>query len=121
MDAIRSSVIDKDLNKFFQITKRHKPYFMTITCDTTKIGKKTIPAAVHPFDKTGRPQLVTKKSNENYYNLINEFKKITGVGVLLNTSFNLHGEPIVFSQGCDKDTQKSGLKYLFLEIILLKK
>ena len=116
------SVIDKDLNKFFQITKRHKPYFMTIACDTTKIGKKTIPAAVHPFDKTGRPQLVTKKSNENYYNLINEFKKITGVGVLLNTSFNLHGEPIVFSpRDAIKTLKKSGLKYLFLGNYLIEK
>ena len=84
--------------------------------------EKTIPAAVHPFDKTGRPQLVTKKSNENYYNLINEFKKITGVGVLLNTSFNLHGEPIVFSpRDAIKTLKKSGLKYLFLGNYLIEK
>ena len=51
-----------------------------------------IPAAVHPFDKTCRPQFVSKITNPKYYNLIKEFKKITGLGVLLNTSFNLHGE-----------------------------
>lgn len=116
------SIIDKDLNKFFQIKKNQKPYFMTIACDTTEIGKKTIPAAVHPFDKTGRPQLVTKRSNKDYYNLINEFKKITGVGVLLNTSFNLHGEPIVFSpRDAIKTLKKSGLKYLFIGDYLIEK
>ena len=52
--------------------------------------------------------------------MINEFKKITGVGVLLNTSFNLHVNNRFLSKGCDKTLKKSGLKYLFLEIILLK-
>ena len=47
------SVIDKDLNKFFQITKRHKPYFMTIACDTTKIGKKLFQQLFIPLTKPG--------------------------------------------------------------------
>ena len=54
-----------------------------------------ISAAVHPFDKTCRPQFVSKLINPEYHNLISEFKKISKIGVLLNTSFNLHGEPIV--------------------------
>ncbi|NQY73406.1 MAG: hypothetical protein HRT90_01440, partial [Candidatus Margulisbacteria bacterium] len=54
-----------------------------------------IPAAVHPADETVRPQVVTKEANPRYYSLIKAFKKKTGVGCLLNTSFNLHGYPIV--------------------------
>jgi carbamoyltransferase len=53
-----------------------------------------IPAAVH-VDGTSRPQTVSKKTNLFYWNIINEFKTITGIPVILNTSFNLKDEPIV--------------------------
>lgn len=68
---------------------------MSIGFRTTAKGKEALRAATHPSDATVRPNTVTEKSNRGYYTLINEFKKITGVGGLLNTSFNLHGEPIV--------------------------
>ena len=55
---------------------------------------KTFPAVIH-VDGSVRPQVVKKKYNKNYYKLLKEFKKITGHGVLLNTSFNIQGEPIV--------------------------
>ena len=48
-------------------------------------------------DFSARIQTVNRKVNEKYWNLINEFKKLTGVGVLINTSFNVRGEPIVNS------------------------
>jgi carbamoyltransferase len=116
------SVIDKDLNKFFIIRKNHKPYFMTTACNTTELGRRKIPAAIHPFDKTARPQLVLKKYNHSYDDLINEFKKISGVGVILNTSFNLHGEPIVFTpKDAIKTLKKSGLKYLYIGNYLVEK
>ncbi len=50
---------------------------------------------MHPADFTARPQILEKEANPSYYDLISEFEKITGVGALLNTSFNLHGDPIV--------------------------
>ena len=55
---------------------------------------KEIPAVTH-VDGTGRLQTVSKESNELYYSLINEFYKITGVPVIINTSMNVMGEPIV--------------------------
>ena len=58
-----------------------------------KIKRKFIPGVTH-IDGSGRLQTVTKLQNENYYNLINEFYKITGVPIVLNTSFN-ENEPIV--------------------------
>ena len=56
--------------------------------------QKIIPAVTHA-DGTGRLQTVSRKTNERFYRLIEEFGKITEVPVILNTSFNLKGEPIV--------------------------
>tara|TARA_B100001540_G_C15386767_1_gene452586 strand:- start:306 stop:599 length:294 start_codon:yes stop_codon:yes gene_type:complete len=58
--------------------------------------KKKVPGVCH-VDNTGRVQTVDKASNLKFYNLINEFYKITKIPLLLNTSFNLNGEPIVMS------------------------
>ena len=54
-----------------------------------------LPGVIHPADKSTRPQMLKKEDNPDYYNLIKEFEKITGLPVLLNTSFNLHGDAIV--------------------------
>jgi len=70
--------------------------YMTITFDCTPDMKKRCPAVVH-IDGTARPQLVTEKSNKSFYHIINEYKKITGLSSLINTSFNMHEEPIVCS------------------------
>lgn len=72
----------------------HSP-FMTIAYESTELARRELVAAIHPADYTLRPQFVSKKTNERYYGLIKEFEKLTGIGGLLNTSFNLHGEPIV--------------------------
>lgn len=69
--------------------------YMTMAFDATELAKKDLVAAVHPSDFTLRPQFVEKKHNPQYHNLISEFENITGIGGLLNTSLNLHGEPIV--------------------------
>ena len=61
----------------------------------TKVRKpEQIPAVTH-IDGTGRLQTVSKDANPLYYDLINEFYKITGVPVVINTSMNVKGEPIV--------------------------
>ncbi|TGN18255.1 carbamoyltransferase C-terminal domain-containing protein [Leptospira idonii] len=69
--------------------------FMTVAFDSTELARKHLAAAIHPADFTVRPQILTVERNANYYALIQAFEKHTGVGALLNTSFNLHGEPIV--------------------------
>jgi len=69
---------------------------MIISFKVKKIMKKIAPAVVH-IDNTVRVQTVTKKDNKRYYDLINYFYKLTNVPILLNTSFNLKGEPIVNS------------------------
>jgi carbamoyltransferase len=68
--------------------------FMTITFDCTERMKRESPAAVH-VDGTARPQLVTPTSNPSFYRIISEYHKLTGIPSVINTSFNMHEEPIV--------------------------
>lgn len=74
--------------------EHHDPFMITVI-EVADEYKAKIPAVVH-VDGTARPQMVNKKVNPRYWNLINEFKKITGIPMLLNTSFNVQ-EPIVCS------------------------
>ncbi|MCS3700162.1 carbamoyltransferase [Salinibacter ruber] len=68
--------------------------FMTITFDCTEEMKDRSPAVVH-IDGTARPQLIKEEENPSYYQILNEYKQITGIPSLINTSFNMHEEPIV--------------------------
>lgn len=83
------SILEEDSKKFFDTS--YSPYMLEVA--KVKDYNK-IPSVCH-IDKTARVQTVNKTQNYDYYNLINEFKKITGIPCLLNTSFNDHGEPIV--------------------------
>ena len=68
--------------------------FMTITFDCTEIMKKTCPGVVH-VDGTARPQVVHAHDNPDFHRIISEFKRLTGLSCVVNTSFNIHEEPIV--------------------------
>ena len=70
--------------------------FMITSFKANENKSNNIPAVVH-VDGTIRPQIVYKETNSFYYDVINEFGSITGEYVLLNTSFNVKGEPIVCS------------------------
>ena len=88
------SVLEEEANKFFKNCK--KSPFMTIVFDIVKGKEKKIPAAIH-IDNTARPNTVNEQNNAIYYQLIKSFYKKTGLPVILNTSFNKHGLPIVNS------------------------
>ncbi len=70
--------------------------FMTITYEVNPDFAKKIPAVVH-IDNTARPQVVRSSTNPSYYKIIDEFNHLTGVPVVLNTSFNIHEQPIVYT------------------------
>lgn len=72
----------------------HTAEFMTITFDCTDEMKKDCPAAVH-IDGTARPQLIQREVNPGYYDIVKEYEKLSGISSLINTSFNMHEEPIV--------------------------
>ena len=73
---------------------RYTAKFMTITFDCTDWMKKHCPAVVH-VDGTARPQLIDRETNPSYYRILEEYRKITGLPSVINTSFNMHEEPIV--------------------------
>ncbi|HSX19016.1 MAG TPA: carbamoyltransferase [Candidatus Saccharimonadales bacterium] len=83
--------------------------------------RKVVPAITH-VDGSGRLQIITEKQNARYYNLIKKFGKRTGVYVLMNTSFNLKGEPIVTTpENAFNTFSKSGLDILALERYIVLK
>ena len=89
------SLLIETAEKYIINPKKILSPYMTIAFDCTDKGKRDLIAAIHPADNTVRPQFVEKKYNQDYHELISKFEKMTGIGGLLNTSMNLHGEPIV--------------------------
>jgi carbamoyltransferase len=72
--------------------------YMTITCDVRPLWRKRIEAVVH-VDGSARPQTITRDVNPLYYDIVSAFGRLTGTPVLVNTSFNVHEEPIVNTPG----------------------
>ena len=68
--------------------------FMTITCNVRPSWRDRIPAVVH-VDGSARPQTIVRESNPLYFDILAAFERATGIPVLVNTSFNVHEEPIV--------------------------
>ena len=86
-------VLENDAPIYFNLGKIKKSEFMTISFPVTNKGIEEVPGVIH-VDNTSRIQTVDS-SNPIMYDLLNEFKEITNTGVLLNTSFNLAGKPLV--------------------------
>ncbi|WP_299455629.1 carbamoyltransferase C-terminal domain-containing protein [uncultured Microscilla sp.] len=120
-----SSIIDDDMDKYLSWKKdkdKNAPYYMIMTYDTNPIAHTELAGGIHPYDKTVRPQMVTKEHNQDYWNLINEFKKITNIGGVLNTSLNLHGLPLVHApEDAFHVMENSSLKYLAIGDFLITK
>ena len=99
----------------------HPAPYMTFTFDVAESWKSRIPEVVHE-DGTARAQVVTHATNPRYYELIEHLEKLRGNAVVLNTSLNRRGEPMICSPtdalnmfyGCD-------LEYLMMEDILVTK
>jgi carbamoyltransferase len=97
------------------------PYMMLAF--TTKPGRRDeIVAALHPQDATARAHILDEAWNPEYHRVIREFERRTGIGAVLNTSFNLHGEPLVCSPDDALDTfERSGLPHLALGRFVISK
>ena len=93
--------------------------FMTMTFDCTGWMKKKSPGVVH-IDGTARPQLVSKAMNPSFYKVLRHYYALTGIPSLINTSFNMHEEPIVCSPtDALRAFRDSKLKYLAIEDFLV--
>jgi carbamoyltransferase len=89
-------VLEEDASRVFEITdvNRYAAHFMTITCAVRPEWKARIPAVVHA-DGTARPQIVRDEINPLFAAILRRFRDQTEIPVLINTSFNVHEEPIV--------------------------
>jgi carbamoyltransferase len=88
-------VMDKYVDRYLINPKGIESPHMTIGFDTTQEGYEAMIAACHPADHTARPQILHRDTNPALYEILEAFESLTGRGALLNTSFNLHGYPIV--------------------------
>jgi len=118
------SILDADANEYvenYNPDKNEAPYMITAYKATPR-GQRDLRAAMHQGDQTIRPQVVTPEGNPDYYRMITAFKKHTGVGAVLNTSFNLHGYPLVATPAQAIQTlAQSGLRHLALGPFLISK
>ena len=89
------TVMEDYVDEYILNEKKMYSPFMTIGFESTEKGRSELDAATHPSDKTLRPQMLKKEANPGYYELLDAFRQKTGVAGVLNTSFNLHGKPIV--------------------------
>jgi carbamoyltransferase len=89
-------VLEEDAARVFEITdvNRYAARFMTITCAVRPEWRQKIPNVVH-VDGTARPQIVRDLDNPLFAGILRRFRDQTGIPVLINTSFNVHEEPIV--------------------------
>ena len=108
------SILKDDVHEWFDLRGMSaSPYMMYAVNCQPGVAEK-IPSIIH-VDGTCRIQTVTPDENQHYYELIAEFKRITGVPILFNTSFNLGGDPLVETIDDALHTLRSSeLKYLFL-------
>ena len=118
------SVLADRTEEFFALPNAEKHFparFMLYVVDVKEDKREIIPAITH-VDGTGRLQTVHKETNLRYYRLIDTFGQATGVPVILNTSFNLRGEPIVNSpQEAFRTFSESGMDVLVLNQYVIEK
>ena len=133
------SVLEEDYNRFFEGDIR-SPYMLLVKKIINDIKKRlpnnyneldywnklyTQRSKLQPIthvDFSARIQTVSKNTNDKYWHLINEFKKITEIGILINTSFNVRGEPIVNSpEDAYRCFMSTEMDYLIIENFIYKK
>ena len=116
------SIRAESAERYLDDPKDLKPWFMTLAYQAREAGYADIVAGAHPRDRTIRPQVVEAEANPDYHALITRFEERTGRGAVLNTSFNLHGEPIVHSPADALGVlNASGLEHLALNDFLISK
>jgi len=115
------SILSECALDYIHNPKYIKAPYMVLAFETKKDKLDKIIASVHPYDHSCRPQVVEKEWNPDYHRLINCYKDLTGEGAILNTSFNLHGLPIVYKPTDALEVfDKSGLRYLALGNVLIE-
>lgn len=116
------TILDVDAERYIYNDKNVDAPYMITGFDTTHIAQEQLQAAMHQKDKSVRPQILKKEANPRYYQIILKFKELTGIGGVMNTSFNLHGYPLAEQLPAVFFTFKnSDLQYMAVENYLIRK
>ena len=116
------TILDKYEDKYIINPKKIRAPYMILSFDTVPENRKEIIAAIHQSDFTIRPQILDYETNPDYYEIIDKFAQLTGIGAVLNTSLNLHGHPIVnLPEEAFHLLQNSALEYMILGPYMLSK
>lgn len=108
-----ASILEEHADEYLINPKRIAAPHMILSFDTTPLGSSLMKAGIHPYDRSCRPQVVSRAENPDYWDLIERFRQQTGLGAVLNTSLNLHGLPLVHRpEDAMEVLLKSGLKRL---------
>ena len=116
-------VCEDDALKYFEcdVPIPEPTDYMLMVYPIKKEWQKKIPAVTH-IDGSGRLQTIRRKQNHLYYDLLKEFGKISGIPILVNTSFNIRGEPIVcLPQDAYRCMMGTGIDYLVMGHFLIKR
>ena len=110
------STLAEDADRYYSGLEgaREAARYMTITFDCTEQMRKQCAGVVH-VDNTARPQLVSRQDNPSYYRIIESFRSRTGISSIINTSFNIHEEPIV----CTPEDALRAFKIGHLDFLVL--
>ena len=115
------SVLYEKAHLFFDVSKNFECNNMEIVIPVREEYRDDLAAITH-VDGSGRLHTVKKEHNEQFYRIIEEFEKLSNFPVIINTSFNINGDPIVLSPDDALNTfYNSGLEYLVLENFLVQK
>lgn len=108
------TILKEHVHEWFDLRGMDETPFMMYAVNCKPGVEEKIPSIIH-VDQSCRIQTVTPEQNKHYYELINEFYKLTGVPILFNTSFNLGGDPLVETIYDAIDTlRRSDIEYLYL-------
>ena len=114
------AVTAEDAKKYFELDKEDEK-FMLFVYPIKKEFHKKIPAVTH-VDGSGRLQTITKEQNKLYHGVIKQFGKHSGIPIVINTSFNIRGEPIVLSpHDAYRCMMGTGIDYLVIGNFLVKR
>ena len=114
-------VISKeDVHDYFEIDKDEEPFMLFVYPFREKV-RNLVPSVVH-VDGSGRLQTTSEQENYLYYRTIKEFEKLSGIPILVNTSFNIRGEPIVCTpENAYKCMMGTGIDYLVMGDFIIKR
>jgi carbamoyltransferase len=117
------AVLSEYVDEIFESCKsKYTAEFMTLCYNVNKNWLDKIPAVVHEIDGTARPQIVIKENNKHFHDLISEYYSLSNIPVVLNTSFNAHGEPINnYPYQVMKHLLDDSVDYIVTEDYIIKK